>query len=193
MYFATVPFPDDGSPATAMIVLLTRCVQPQEAYRSVDWKVIFLIFGMLGFGMAIEQSGLAQLIADGLADRVANIVVMTGGMGVKQRRAIAEQLAAIPPEDERVIVATGKYLGEGFDDARLDTLFLALPISWRGTLAQYAGRLHRECDMKREVVIYDYADTAVPVLERMLQRRLSGYAAIGYHVDRGDEQFLALR
>jgi superfamily II DNA or RNA helicase len=140
-----------------------------------------------------ERKEHIQLIADGLAGRVANIVVMTGGMGVKQQRAIAEQLAAIPLKDERVIVATGKYLGEGFDDARLDTLFLALPISWRGTLAQYAGRLHREHDMKREVVIYDYADTNVPILEEMLQRRLRGCAAIGYHVDDAPgEQLLSL-
>jgi superfamily II DNA or RNA helicase len=118
-----------------------------------------------------------------LADKLRLKAVLT-------RRAIADRLAAIPANTERVIVATGKYLGEGFDDARLDTLFLALPISWRGTLAQYAGRLHRDHDMKREVVIYDYADTSVPVLEKMLQRRLRGYAAIGYHVGQPGEMEL---
>ncbi len=139
-----------------------------------------------------ERKEHIKRMADALLHRVANVVVMTGGMGVKQRRAIADQLAAIPENAERVIVATGKYLGEGFDDARLDTLFLALPISWRGTLAQYAGRLHRDHDMKREVIIYDYADTSVPVLEKMLQRRLRGYAAIGYHVDAPGELHLPL-
>jgi superfamily II DNA or RNA helicase len=113
-------------------------------------------------------------------------------MGVKQRRAISDQLQAIPATDERVIVATGKYIGEGFDDARLDTLFLAMPISWRGTLAQYAGRLHREHDAKSEVIIYDYADTNIPVLDKMLQRRLRGYAAIGYRVENSNEQHLPL-
>jgi len=139
-----------------------------------------------------ERKEHIQRMADALAGRVDNVIVMTGSMGVKQRRAITERLAAIPAKAERVIIATGKYLGEGFDDARLDTLFLALPISWRGTLAQYAGRLHRDHDMKREVIIYDYADTSVPVLEKMLQRRLRGYAAIGYHVDTAGEQQLPL-
>ena len=83
-------------------------------------------------------------------------------MGKKQRQAIAERLTAIPAMKPRVILATGKYVGEGFDDARLDTLFLTLPVSWRGTIAQYAGRLHRLYDGKREVRIYDYADLNVP-------------------------------
>jgi superfamily II DNA or RNA helicase len=118
-----------------------------------------------------------------LRDRVENVIVLKGGMGARQRREECERLATIPGGQERVILATGRYLGEGFDDARLDTLFLALPISWRGTLAQYAGRLHREHDMKREVVIYDYADLNVAMLERMFRRRLHGYNAIGYRID----------
>ncbi len=139
-----------------------------------------------------ERKEHIQRLAEAISGRVTNVVVMTGGMGVRQRRTIAEQLAAISENDERVIIATGKYLGEGFDDARLDTLFLALPISWRGTLAQYAGRLHRDHDMKRKVVIYDYSDTSIPVLEKMLQRRLRGYAAIGYRVVTPGEQELSL-
>src|SRR5438046_2145247 len=78
--------------------------------------------------------------------------------GKTQRQAEADRLAAIPPEEGRVILATGKYIGEGFDDPRLDTLFLTLPVSWRGTIAQYVGRLHRLYDGKREVRVYDYAD-----------------------------------
>ena len=81
-----------------------------------------------------------------------------------------------------MIIATGKYLGEGFDNPRLDTLFLTLPISWRGTIAQYAGRLHRIIDRKKEVLIYDYADLDVPVLARMYGRRIKGYRSIGYEV-----------
>ncbi|MDD5600006.1 MAG: hypothetical protein PHV82_18825, partial [Victivallaceae bacterium] len=81
-----------------------------------------------------------------------------------------------------VLLATGRYLGEGFDDARLDTLFLTLPISWRGTIAQYAGRLHRLHDRKREVWVYDYADLNVPMLARMFDRRCQGYEAIGYSI-----------
>ena len=77
-------------------------------------------------------------------------------------------------------LATGRFIGEGFDDARLDTLFLTLPVSWRGTIAQYAGRLHRLHDRKREVRVYDYADLNEPMLARMFDRRCRGYAAIGY-------------
>jgi superfamily II DNA or RNA helicase len=85
-----------------------------------------------------------------------------------------------PTDQERLVLATGRYIGEGFDDARLDTLFLALPISWKGTLVQYAGRLHRLHPGKTEVRIYDYVDREVPMLLRMFERRLRGYRAIGY-------------
>lgn len=91
-----------------------------------------------------------------------------------------EQLAAIPDCDDRLVLATGRYVGEGFDDARLDTLFLALPVSWRGTLIQYAGRLQRIHAGKTEVRIVDYVDRDVPLLARMFEKRLRGYRAIGY-------------
>jgi len=103
-------------------------------------------------------------------------------MGKRQRRAEADRLAAIPPEEGRVILATGKYIGEGFDDPRLDTLFLTLPVSWRGTIAQYVGRLHRLYDGKREVRVYDYVDLNVPMLARMFDRRCRGYEAVGYTI-----------
>ena len=117
-----------------------------------------------------------------LSASIPHVVVLRGGMGKKQRRAAAERLAAIPPEEGRVILATGKYIGEGFDDPRLDTLFLTLPVSWRGTIAQYVGRLHRLYDGKREVRVYDYADLNVPMLARMFDRRCRGYDAVGYKI-----------
>ena len=80
-------------------------------------------------------------LAELLSKRVVHVFVMKGGMGKKQRQQLAEQIANVPSDQSRVILATGRYLGEGFDDERLDTLFLALPISWRGTLTQYAGRI----------------------------------------------------
>ena len=85
-------------------------------------------------------------------------------------------------EDPRLILATGRYVGEGFDDARLDTLFLAMPISWRGTLVQYAGRLHRPLPGKSEARIVDYVDRQVPALARMFERRMRGYREIGYRI-----------
>ena len=84
---------------------------------------------------------------------------------------------------ERLVLATGRYLGEGFDDSRLDTLFLVMPVSWKGTLAQYVGRLHRDHDGKREVIVYDYVDRGVPVLARMAAKREKGYKSLGYVVD----------
>ena len=121
-------------------------------------------------------------LAERLSPFVKNIIILKGGMGEKQSREMAEKLIAIPKDEERLILATGRYLGEGFDDARLDTLFLALPVSWRGIIAQYAGRLHRLYDMKKEVVIYDYADLGVPMLVKMYRRRLAGYKNIGYEI-----------
>ena len=101
-------------------------------------------------------------------------------MGVKTTRERKDGLAAIGDSEERVIIATGSYLGEGFDDSRLDTLFLATPISWKGRITQYAGRLHRLHDGKREVRIYDYLDSNVAVCQKMFEKRRNGYQAIGY-------------
>ena len=109
-----------------------------------------------------------------------NVVVMVGGQSVKQRELIKTQLETIPEEEERLLIATGRYIGEGFDDSRLDTLFLTMPISWHGALAQYAGRLHRLHHSKREVIIYDYIDSSHPMLSKMADKRMKGYGKLGY-------------
>jgi len=124
-----------------------------------------------------------QYFATKLAGAAKHVFVLKGGMGKKQRRAIAAALASAPENESRVILATGSYIGEGFDDARLDTLFLAMPISWKGTLQQYVGRLHRLHDNKRFVQVYDYVDNYVLMLARMYERRLKGYSAIGYVIE----------
>jgi superfamily II DNA or RNA helicase len=109
-----------------------------------------------------------------------HLVVLHGGMTAKERRFALAQLAEIPSTEERALLATGRFIGEGFDDPRLDTLVLALPVAWRGTLVQYAGRLHRAHAGKSEVRIHDYVDVHVPVLAKMFAKRLRGYRAIGY-------------
>ncbi|MBI2335199.1 MAG: hypothetical protein HYU97_00330 [Deltaproteobacteria bacterium] len=109
-----------------------------------------------------------------------NVFVLRGGMGKKQRQELQEQIANLPDSEERVILATGRYIGEGFDDSRLDTLFLVIPISWKGTLQQYVGRLHRSHDGKKLLQVYDYVDHQVPMLRKMFERRLTGYKTIGY-------------
>ena len=98
------------------------------------------------------------------------------------RRPLAAAWRRFRTNAERVLLATGRFIGEGFDDPRLDTLFLALPVSWRGTIAQYVGRLHRLHEGKREVRVYDYADLDVPMLARMFDRRCRGYEAVGYTI-----------
>jgi superfamily II DNA or RNA helicase len=136
-----------------------------------------------------ERKDHLQTLADRLAKFARNVIVLKGGMGVRERRRVAEALESIPDDEERVLVATGRYLGEGFDDARLDTLFLTMPISWRGTLAQYAGRLHRLHSAKREVVVYDYVDGAEPMLTRMASKREAGYLSLGYEIVSRDDLF----
>ncbi len=117
-----------------------------------------------------------------LSCMVKNLIVLRGGMSSRELNQAIMQLTNIPEQEERVILATGKFIGEGFDDARLDTLFLTLPVSWQGTIAQYVGRLHRLYDLKKEVQVYDYADFSVPMLERMFNRRCKAYEAIGYKI-----------
>jgi superfamily II DNA or RNA helicase len=110
----------------------------------------------------------------------AHIITLIGTTSSKQKKATMDSLVEAPNNEPLIIVATGKYVGEGFDYPRLDTLLLASPIAWKGTLAQYAGRLHRDYPEKQNVIIYDYVDIHVPVLERMYHKRLNGYAQIGY-------------
>jgi superfamily II DNA or RNA helicase len=121
-----------------------------------------------------ERKDHLDILAGRLSKFAKNVVVLRGGMGARRSRAASEALGAISDREERVLVATGRYLGEGFDDARLDTLFLTMPISWRGTLSQYAGRLHRRHASKRDVVIYDYVDENEPMLMKMATRRRVG-------------------
>lgn len=134
-----------------------------------------------------ERTEHLDFLADQLKEHIDNVIVLRGGLGTKQRRKISEQMASISDSEERVIIATGRYAGEGFDDARLDTLFLTMPISWRGTLQQYAGRLHRLHNSKQVVQIYDYVDEKVPMLAKMYRKRLKGYAAMGYSIEEADE------
>ena len=121
-------------------------------------------------------------LAQMLSPEIPHLILLQGGQSKKELDAALENLAKIPGTVGRAVLATGKYIGEGFDDPRLDTLFLTLPVSWRGTIAQYVGRLHRLHEGKREVRVYDYADLNVPMLSRMFDRRCSGYEALGYTI-----------
>ena len=121
-----------------------------------------------------------ESLAKRLTEEVPDVVTLIGGMGSKTTREVFERIANTPVDKNLILVATGSFIGEGFDEPRLDTLFLAMPISWKGTLQQYAGRIHRLSSDKKEVRIYDYVDIHIKMLERMYQKRLTGYASMGY-------------
>ena len=121
-----------------------------------------------------------SVLAEKLKATIKNVISLTGAGTTREKREAMQRLQTIPDSEQLVIVATGKYVGEDFDYPRLDTLFLALPISWKGLLTQYAGRLHREYEGKKDVRIYDYIDIHEPICDSMYKKRLKGYAAIGY-------------
>jgi len=129
-----------------------------------------------------ERTDHLSAIEAALAGRVQNLFTLHGRMSKKQRLALTDELAALPPDTPRVLLATGKLVGEGFDHPPLDTLVLAMPISWKGTLQQYAGRLHREHASKADVRIIDFIDGGHPALLRMWDKRQSGYRAMGYRL-----------
>jgi len=175
-----------------------KCLSPscrvpiQDIYRLMlqdearNLSIVNDVSGSLDEGrfplVLTERTEHVEILARDLMAWGIEVIVLKGGMGRKARRKALERLSVQEESSRIVIVATGRYIGEGFDHAPLDTLFLAMPISWRGTLAQYAGRLHRIHEGKREVRIYDYVDRQVPLLARMHQKRLKGYKTMGYEV-----------
>jgi superfamily II DNA or RNA helicase len=133
-----------------------------------------------------ERREHAQMIGDLLALRGISFQVLRGAMKVKERDQAMSAL-----DNTQVLVATGKYIGEGFDLPKLDTLFLALSISWKSSLVQYAGRIQRLFEGKEKVMVFDYIDQTLPMLQRMYQKREKGYTAMGYTiVNKGEKQLL---
>ena len=127
-----------------------------------------------------ERTAHVELLTEKLRKAIPEVITLTGNIGVKITRETLKKISETPTEKQLTLVATGKYIGEGFDEPRLDTLFLAMPISWKGTLQQYVGRLNRLFENKNEVHVYDYVDIHVKMLERMYNKRLNGYASLGY-------------
>jgi len=147
------------------------CADVVAALRAGRWPLLLT-----------ERTEHLQTLAGMLSADVPHLIILQGGLTRRELQAALARLAEVPEGEGRAILATGSFVGEGFDDPRLDTLFLTLPVSWRGTIAQYAGRLHRLHAGKREARIYDYADLDVPMLARMFDRRCRGYEAIGYSI-----------
>ena len=130
-----------------------------------------------------ERTEHADILFSSISAKAGNVFLLSGKDKVKEKREKLEAIKDVPQDENMVIIATGKYVGEGFDEPRLDTLFLAMPISWKGTLAQYVGRLHRNYVGKTEVIVHDYADIFVPMLDRMYHKRIRGYAELGYSMN----------
>ncbi len=130
-----------------------------------------------------ERTKHLEWFSEQFKERVEHVFVLRGGMKHSRRIEIFHKILNTPNNEKRLIIATGSYIGEGFDDPRLDTLFLSLPISWQGTLQQYVGRLHRIHEMKQDIMVYDYVDCNVPILNKMFQKRLKKYRAMGYIIN----------
>lgn len=113
-----------------------------------------------------------------------HVYYLTGGIKRKEREKVMEALYNLPDTEPRLLVATSKFIGEGFDYPILDTLFLTMPVSWSGRIRQYAGRLHREYHAKKDVLIYDYVDCHLEKAEKMFTRRSKGYKSMGYEMER---------
>ena len=179
-------FVPDGEPAADKRVEFQRLcdavVHAEQRNQMICAEVAEVVRAGRSPVVLTERTEHLQLLAMMLGEVVEHVITLQGGMGRKALLAALDLAREIPPEQARVLLATGRFLGEGFDDARLDTLFLTMPVSWHGTIAQYVGRLHRVHDGKRCVRVYDYADLEVPMLARMFNKRCAGYEAVGYSI-----------
>jgi superfamily II DNA or RNA helicase len=171
----------EGLPADLPIQELMRRLaeDPRRTERIVEEAL-----GCWGDGRSLlllsERTDHISTIATALAGEVPNLFLLHGRLSARQRSATLAALEALPPDAPRIVLATGRLVGEGFDHPPLNTLLLAMPVSWKGTLQQYAGRLHRQHAGKTSVRIIDWLDLGHPVPQRMWERRLRGYRAMGY-------------
>jgi very-short-patch-repair endonuclease len=175
-----------SEPETDLRMEFQRLIAGLTADESRNHKICADVISSVREGrfplVLTERTGHLQILTEILSRDVANVISLQGGMSRNELRNALAGLESSESIADRVIVATGRFVGEGFDVPGLDTLFLTLPVSWRGTIAQYAGRLHRLHEGKREVRIFDYADLDIPMLSRMFDKRCQGYEAIGYTI-----------
>ena len=177
-----IPGEPDEDPRLAFQQLCHEIYQNDARNRLIAAEILTALHAGRSPIVLTERTEHIDLLTRLLETEVRHLITLKGGLSKKEIKAATEQLASIPETEPRLIIATGRYVGEGFDDSRLDTLFLTMPVSWKGTIAQYAGRLHRLHHGKKVVQIFDYADLDVPMLSRMFDRRCVGYEAIGYTI-----------
>jgi hypothetical protein len=114
-----------------------------------------------------------------------HVFLMTGNNSKREHKQILEEMKLVDKQESLVLVATGKLIGEGFDFPRLDTLIMATPVSFKGVVEQYTGRLNRDYEGKENVIVYDYVDSHIPMFDNMYAKRLKAYKQIGYDVCSG--------
>ena len=173
---------DDGEQGATYVKLIAELMNDARRNEMIVSDVLKAVAAGRSPVVLTERREHLEILRRLLEGKVAHLLVLHGQMGVKQVKVLDAERMAIPDSEPRVLLATGSYIGEGFDDTRLDSLFLTLPISWKGRLTQYAGRLHRRHADKREVTIFDYADTNVVMFARMFNKRCAGYKALGYEI-----------
>lgn len=176
-----MPLAADSGFKTLNQIFAELCLSKNRNAMIVDDVVKAVNTGRMPIVLT-ERTEHAKLLTDAIEHRGIKTFLLIGKEAAKLKREKLAAIAAAGQTERFVIVAVGRYVGEGFDFARLDTLFLAMPISWKGKLTQYAGRLHRDYVGKREVVIYDYVDLNVFMLENMYHKRIKGYKDIGYEI-----------
>lgn len=192
---------DTGISEHIVLPRFTKATRPEFAHQNLGTQEIItelakneerneMIIGDILLAIAEKRTPLVltnrkehlQLLQQKLEGRVKNIIVFRGGLSLKKLNELTKQLEAVPRQEERIVLAIGQCIGEGFDDPRLDTLFLAMPIAFRGRLEQYVGRLHRKHEGKSSVKIYDYVDGHIEKMYSMFKKRQTGYKQIGYKV-----------
>ncbi|WP_158817382.1 DEAD/DEAH box helicase family protein [Methylocapsa sp. S129] len=177
-----LPTPLAGSDRPAMPAIYAALAQDEARNDLIFDDVLKALEAKRSPVVLTERKDHLENLQNRFSRFVRNLVVLRGGMSATERRS-SEEALRISNDQERLILATGRCIEEGFDDARLDTLFLTMPISWKGTLAQYVGRLHRQHDGKADVLVVDYVDELVPVLARMATKRKAAYRALGYRIE----------
>jgi superfamily II DNA or RNA helicase/very-short-patch-repair endonuclease len=182
---------EPGNPRQEFQTLYDMLWRDEKRNAMICGDVLSALRGERSPLVLTERTEHLELLAVRLTGAGAEVITLRGGMGRKamqealdrlNRNGVQNFVAGATKFCNRVVLATGRFIGEGFDDPQLDTLFLALPVSWRGTVAQYVGRLHRLHEGKREVRVYDYADLNVKMFANMFDRRCRGYESLGYVV-----------
>lgn len=169
-------------PSLKITNLYTDLTNDEERNEQIFNDVLLALENKRKPVLLTERTQHLYLFLEKFSKFVKHIFVLRGGMKQKERQLVLKTLTELPANAERLIIATGQCIGEGFDDPQLDTLFLTLPISWHGKLQQYVGRLHRMHQNKNNIVVYDYLDSNVPILVKRYQKRLKKYKLMGYSI-----------